>query len=182
MNIKCNYEAKMNQLYTKIYHKCLEYNDNDAKGDEPVLKVLFLGLNMYPNITSLWNFDIWFLYKRFQKGHIEARIHDPIIRGSEALAGGVWLGRQSRDENWGHSYDVLILSCPHVWYITNIVKLSHLFKPEKRCMFLDLYGAFTRLNNLSDNIDIVNFKAEASEAELLGGLLPLNLPQLPPID
>lgn len=177
-----NINAKLDQLCAKIYRKCLEYNNNETKTDTERLKVLFLGLTMYPNIPSVWNFDIWYLYKTLQEGQIEVRIHDPLIKGSEAIAGGVWLGRQNRDENWVHGYDVLILSTPHVWYIQNMIKLSHLFKPEQPCMFLDLFGAFTRLNTLGDLIDIVNFKPEVESAELFGGLLPLKLPPLPPIN
>lgn len=182
MNESSNFNPKLDQLCNKIYRKCLEYNNNETKTDTERLKVLFLGLTMYPNINSVWNFDILYLYKAFQEGQIEARIHDPLIKGSESIAGGVWLGRQTRDENWGHSYDVLILSTPHVWYIQNMIKLSLLFKPNQPCMFLDLFGAFTRLNALGDHIDIVNFKAEVESAELSGGLLPLKLPPLPPIN
>lgn len=179
--VKPDYYSKMNLFANKIYEKVSEYGQYDYRRSdlryeltENSAKVCFLGLNLYPNGNPIFiNWDIIFLMKALQRRHIETRIHDPHIRGSEALSQGIWLGRQSEGDKWTHTYNVLILSCPHMFYIQNILKLAHLFKPEQKCLFLDLYGAFTRIGSIGDNIDIVNFMVEVKEAELMGGLFPL---------
>jgi UDP-N-acetyl-D-mannosaminuronate dehydrogenase len=138
-------------------------------------KVVFMGLSTYPNTGHMFNWDIVYLYKCLEKTRIEARMHDPHIRGSEALSAGVWLGRKEKGEAWLHSYDCIILSCPHVFYMTNLQQLGHLLKDTKPCLFLDLYGALSKITNIGESIDIVNFGKEAKKAELTGGLIPMNI-------
>lgn len=167
---------KMELLSIKLFKKCLEYADFDSKTNTMSIKVAFFGLLLYPNIPSIWNFDILYLYKALQERHIEARIHDPHIRGSEGLMYGLYMGRQSATDTWSHSFDVIVLSTPHDYYVRNFFKLSQLFKPHKPCMWLDLFGSLSHLPLMaigSDHtFDIVNFSDESEKAELLGGITP----------
>lgn len=167
-----SYKPKRNQVCTRMFKKVMEYGHFESETNRNLTKICFLGLNLTPNIDGLWNFDILYLYKALRERSIEARIHDPHIKGNTGISMGVWLGRQSENDNWSHSFDVLILSCPHLYYIKNIVQLAQLFKPNKACMLLDMYGVFShRLSGIGEHIDIVNFSAQTKEANLLGGLV-----------
>ena len=170
-----NKPQSLNQIAIKMFKKCLEYGDFEPETDQNFTKVCFLGLNLNPNTDGIWNFDILYLYKALQFRGIEARIHDPHIKATMALSMGVWMGRQSDSDNWAHGFDVMILSCPHVYYIKNLTQLSQLLKPNKPCMLLDLYGVLSKLtllNSATHQIDIVDFSGEYKKGELMGGLLP----------
>jgi len=164
-------ESKLNVIAQKLLKKVQLYASSDTK-------VGFMGLSMYPNTGYMINWDIFFLYKALREAPIEVRIHDPHIKGSEALSCGIWLGRQTKDENWTHSYDVIILSCPHIFYINNLAKLGNLFKENKPCLFLDLYGVLSRINSIGDSISIEDFTVEYDNEDILGGLLPIIRPQI----
>ena len=159
---------KLNDLSYLLLEKIRLYGSSDTK-------VVYRGLSLYPNTGHMINWDIVFLYRAAQEAHIEARIHDPHISGSEALAAGLWLGRQTKEEEWTHSYDCVILSCPHIFYMNNLHKIGHMLKDTKPCLFLDLYGVLSKVTTIGESIDIVNMGEEAKEAELMGGLLPLNI-------
>jgi UDP-N-acetyl-D-mannosaminuronate dehydrogenase len=157
-----------------MYQKMRNYFETGSEVNPKRPKMIFLGLNLYPNgIPSFINPDIMYLYKALQSLDIEGRIHDPHIRGSEALSQGVWLGRKTGEDNWSHTFDVMILSCPHLFYIQNMGKLANLLKPHKRGLIIDLYGAFIKLAQVGDRVDIITLWQEVEEAELLGGLPPV---------
>jgi UDP-N-acetyl-D-mannosaminuronate dehydrogenase len=169
------HRTKLNKIAYKLLKQIQNYSDTYTR-------VVFMGLSLYPNSGHMFNWDIVYLYKTFlessKKTYIEARIHDPHIRGSEGIAAGVWMGRQNDEEKWTNNYDVLILSCPHMFYINNLSKIAHLFKTSKPCLFLDLYGVITKLSTIGDNIDIVDFSTEYEPGDILGGLIPINRPRL----
>ncbi len=170
------------QVLSRMFKKVMEYGHFETETTRNLTKVCFLGLNLHPNTDGIWNFDIFTLYKGLQKRGIEARIHDPHIKASQAMAMGVYLGRHSKDDNWSHSFDVIVLSCPHVYYIKNITQLADLFKQNKACMLLDLYGVFSKLYTLGDHIDLVSFGDVAYKSVLLGGLTNQPAPRLPNLD
>lgn len=164
---------KLELFSRKIFKKCLEYSDIDPETNKISIKVVFFGISQYPNVPSIINFDILYLYKALQELHIEALIHDPYIAPTEALLYGLHIGRQSRYEKWSHSFDVVILSTPHNFYLSNINKLINLFKPHKPNLWLDLYG-YTHPATLVnyDNVTMIDFSEQAKEAELLGAPKP----------
>lgn len=165
------FRSKLDSLCEQIYEKIEFYSDFDPDLNMVSAKIVFLGLNLYPNGIPLFpNYDILYIMNWLQRKGLYTRLHDPHIKGSEGLSMGFWLGRQSSSENWTHTYDVIILSCPHLFYIQNITKLAHMCKPNKTCVLLDLYGAFTRLYKIGEYIDIVNFQSRSKRAELMGGL------------
>lgn len=168
------FRSKLDSLCYLMYQKMRNYFENSSEVNPKRPKMIFLGANLYPNgIPTFMNPDILYLYAALQKLDIEGRIHDPHIRGSEALSQGVWLGRQTQEDNWSHSFDVMVLSCPHLFYIQNISKLANLLKPYKRGLILDLYGLVIKLAQLGDHVDIISLWQESEEAELLGGLPPI---------
>jgi UDP-N-acetyl-D-mannosaminuronate dehydrogenase len=161
-------DNKINRLVNLLLEKIQVYGSSDTK-------VVFMGLSTYPNTGHMFNWDIVYLYKCLQKARIEARIHDPHIRGTEAISAGLWLGRRTKEESWTNAYDCLILSCPHIFYMNNIHKIGYLLKNTKPCLFLDLYGSLSRITNIGDGIDVVNFSEETKEAGIMGGLIPMNI-------
>ena len=168
-------ESKLKRFERKLFETCLKYADIKGKTNVMTLKVSFFGLLLTPNIPSILNFDILYLYKAFQDRHIETRIHDPHISGSEALQYGVHLGRQSEHEKWTHNHDVIVLSTPHSFYMKYIDKMLHMFKPDKQCLWLDIYGAISPISMVAyDNVDHIDFYEQALKAELMG------IPQIPP--
>jgi len=177
MSEKSNYSPfclKLDTLCDQIIEKIAFYCQTNSKLNSVLGKVVFLGINLYPNgVPYFPNYDILYIKKALQEFGLITRMHDPHIRGSQGLSQGFWLGRHDGSDNWAHSYDVLILSCPHLFYIQNIDKLSHLFKPDKSCMLLDLYGAFTSAYKIGEYIDIVNFSSRTKKAELMGGFPPV---------
>jgi len=174
MSEKSNYSqfrSKLDTLCDQIIEKIAFYCQTNSKLNSILGKVVFLGVNLYPNGNPLFpNYDILYIKKALQEFGIITRMHDPHIKGSQGLSQGFWLGRHGGSDNWAHSYDVLILSCPHMFYIQNIEKVAQMCKPDKPCMLLDLYGAFSKLYKIGESIDIVNFKAKCEKAELMGGL------------
>ena len=161
-------DNKINHLADLMLEKIQIYGSSDTK-------VVFMGLSTYPNTGHMFNWDIVYLYGCLRDLGFGPRIHDPHIRGSEALSAGLWLGRRAEEENWTNSYDCIILSCPHVFYLNNLHKIGHMLKNTKPCLFLDLYGSLTRISNIGESIDIVNFSEEAKEAGIMGGLIPMNI-------
>jgi UDP-N-acetyl-D-mannosaminuronate dehydrogenase len=164
------HRRKLNEIAYKLIERIQNYASTDTK-------VCFMGLSLYPNTGHMFNWDIAFLYKALSEVNITARMHDPHIRGSEALAAGIWLGRQDEGETWTHSHDVIILSCPHVFYMTNITKIAMMLKDSKPCLFLDLFGVMSRIGGIGENISIVDFSTECGNY-LIGGLIPINRPKL----
>jgi UDP-N-acetyl-D-mannosaminuronate dehydrogenase len=163
----------LKQITLNLFKKCLEYSEVSEIKEVAKLRlprVLFLGLNLHPNKDGIWNFDILHIYKAFQQLGIDVRIHDPHMHEKTAISMGVWLGRRFDEERWSQGFDVLILSTPHVFYIQNIIKLSALFRKGKSCMFLDLFGAFSKLSSIGNDIDIVNYSTEYEKGDILGGL------------
>jgi len=168
------YRSKLDSFSHEIARKMQNYVQTDIETNQKRLKIVFLGVNQYQNgIPFFVNWDIIYLYRSFLEAGIEARLHDPHIRGSEGLSQGVWLGRHNEDDNWSHSFDVMILSCPHLFYIQNITKLGALFVPNKRGLLLDIWGAFTKIYKLGDSIDIVTMRDSAERSGMLGGMAPL---------
>ena len=171
-----SFRSKLDQLCFEMEAKMQNYLTFDAKQNRFYGKVLFLGINRYINGNPTFiNWDIIYLYRSLIYRGLEARIHDPHIRGSEALSMGLWLGRQSKDETWSHSYDVLILSCPHLFYVKNMGQIGHLLNPDKACGLIDLYGMYAKIAQVGNNISIINMKAASERAELMGGI-DLGLP------
>lgn len=171
------FRTKLDTLCFKIIKKVNKYSSFDIETNGKYAKVIFFGLSQYMNgISPLLNFDILYLYSAIQTSQnpqIKARIHDPHITGTDGLSYGVWMGRQSSAEKWTHTYDVLILSTPHLFYTQNITKLAHLLNPNKDCLFLDLFGAFTSIYKIGDRIDVINFKEESKQAGMLSGMSPI---------
>jgi len=169
-----SFRSKLDSLCYIMYHKMRNYFEVGSEVNPKPPKMIFLGANLYPNgIPTFMNPDILYLYAALKKLDIEGRIHDPHIRGSEALSQGVWLGRQNKEDKWSHSFDVMVISCPHLFYIQNLGKLANLLKPDKRGLVIDLFGLVIKLAQVSDNVDIISLWQEAEEAELLGGLPPI---------
>ena len=165
------HRRKLNEIVYKLIENIQKYASTETK-------VCFMGLSLYPNSGHMFNWDIVFLYKALSEANITVRIHDPHIRGSEALSAGVWLGRQTKEEEWTHTHDVIILSCPHVFYMTNILKIALMLKTSKPCLFLDLFGVMERLSAVGPNISIIDFTTQYEKGSLLGGLIPINRPKL----
>jgi UDP-N-acetyl-D-mannosaminuronate dehydrogenase len=171
----------LDQISTKLFKKVMEYGHFESKTSRNLTKVCFLGLNLNPNTDGIWNFDILYLYKAFLERGISARLHDPHIKFSEAISQGVYLGRNSEHDNWANCFDTLILSCPHMYYIKNMTQLYKLFKPNKACMLLDLYGVFSKLatmNSDTHHVDVIDFSTEYKSGDLLGGLYAQPVPRL----
>ena len=167
------HRSKLDQLCYEMSNKMQNYVRINTETNQKHLKVIFLGINQYQNgIPFFVNWDIMYLYRSFLEAGVEARLHDPHIRGSEALSQGVWLGRHNGDDNWSHSFDCMILSCPHLFYMQNMTKLGALFIPDKQGLLLDLWGAFTKIYKLGDSIDIVSMRDAAERAGMLGGMFP----------
>ena len=164
-------ESKLNEISNKLIETIRLYADLHTK-------VIFMGVSLYPNSGNMINWDILYLYRSLLEAQIETRLHDPHIEGSKGLSMGFWLGRQSKEENWTHSYDCVILSCPHVFYVTNILKLAPLFKDNKPCILIDLYGIFTKIDSIGEYIEVMNFSTEYDKGDILGGLYPINKPKL----
>ncbi len=172
-------QQSLNQIAIKLFKTILYYSEVEHKIAIKSPKVAFMGLTLYPNMNSIWNFDTLFLYKALQERHFEVRIHDPHVSGSEGIAGGVWLGRQSSDEKWTHSYDAIIISTPHNMYVENFAKLSNLLKPDKRGAIIDLHGRVPDcidssslidiLAGITTPVDIVDFSTEYVKGDILGG-------------
>ena len=167
---RSNYEQKMLGFCNKVFKKVLEYSEYKQEVNYLSSKVLFLGLLLTPNQTSHINWDMVYVYKALQERGIKCRIHDPHIKASEGLAMGLLMGRRSQDESWSYSYDALVLSCPHLYYLQNMDKLAKLLNPEKMGVIIDVYGAFAKAYAVGNFIDIANFHSDAKEAELMGGL------------
>lgn len=177
-------ESKLKRFEEKLFRKCLKYAETNSEMNNMSLNVIFFGFLLYPNVPSILNFDILYLYKAFQRRHIEARIaelrlririHDPHIQHTEAASYGITLGRQNEDDKLSHFYDVIILSTPHNFYLRNLHKLTHLFKSNKKCLWLDIYGYVSPITLVGcHNIDVIDFFEEAMEAELMG------IPRTPP--
>lgn len=168
------HRANLDLIVSKMILQVQRYASTDPK-------VVFMGLSLYPNTGHMFNWDIVYLYKALSETNIETRIHDPHIKGTEALAAGIWLGRQTKEEDWSHGYDVIVLSCPHVFYMTNITKIALMLKASKPCLFLDLFGVMERVSSIGDSISIVDFTTHYEKGSLLGGLIPINKPMLPPV-
>ena len=169
------FRSKLDQLCYEIFSKVIDYSRKDSETKAISSKILFFGVNSYQNgVPHFINWDIIYLYKSLQKRGIEARIHDPHISGPQGISVGLWLGRHHKDDNWGHSFDCIILSCPHLFYIQNMSKLSNLFIPDKQGLLLDLWGAFTKIYRLGDSIDIVSFRHRCEVAGMMGGMDMMN--------
>jgi len=163
---------KVKHFCQEVYEKVSDYFETDSKGYYKESKVGFFGLVFNPNNGGLWNFDILSVYRAFQEeAYIQSRMHDPHIKGPQALEWGVWLGRQSEDDNWSHSFDAVIISTPHLYYYKNIDKMAHLCKPDKRCLFLDLFGGLVSVESIGDHIDYVSFLETTKKWGIGGGLL-----------
>lgn len=148
------------------------YINYDRENNKISQKVCFLGLSLYPNIPSIPNFDIMALYKAFQSPLIEASIHDPHISGAVESIYGIPMGRQ-RTERWTHSYDALILSTPHQFYLDNMDKLYNLFIPTKPCALLDMWGVMSPdYMPHNDRVDIHDMSTVVRDHGLLGGECP----------
>ena len=166
------FRSKLDSFCDKIADIVKNYAQTDAEMNSFYAKVVFLGLNQYINgIPPFLNWDIIYLYKGLQERGFDCRIHDPHIKGSEALSMGLWLGRHDEKDNWGHSYHALILSCPHLFYVQNIGKIAHMLIPNKATVLIDIFGAFSKLGAIGNSISIYNLKREAEKAELMGGMI-----------
>lgn len=172
---------ELDQISTKMFKKVMEYGHFEPKTSRNLTKVCFLGLNLNPNKDGIWNFDILYLYKALLERGISARLHDPHIKATKAISMGVYMGRHSEHDNWAEGFDVLILSCPHIYYIKHMTQLYQLFKPNKACMLLDLYGVFSKLTTMNSNthhVDVVDFTSSYKEGDLIGGLYAQPVPRL----
>jgi len=169
----------LNQIAIKMFKTILYYSEIEHKIAIKSPKVAFMGLTLYPNMSSIWNFDTIFLYKALQERHIEVRIHDPHVTGLDGLAGGIWLGRQQGDDNWTHAYDAVIITTPHTFYMDNLHKITHLLKPNKRGLIIDLHGYMmshgidsSSLAGISNAVDILDFSREYVSGDILYGVYP----------
>ena len=172
---------ELDQIATKMFKKVMEYGHFDINSTQNRTKVCFLGLNLNPNKDGIWNFDILYLYKALQKRGIETRLHDPHIKATQALSMGVYLGRYNEQDNWAQNFDTLILSCPHLYYLKHMTQLYQLFKPNKACMLLDLYGVFSKIalmNSDTHHVDVVDFSLEYKSGDILGRLYDQPVPRL----
>jgi UDP-N-acetyl-D-mannosaminuronate dehydrogenase len=172
----------LDRIVTKMFKKCMEYGDFESETNDNYTKVCFLGLNLNPNKDGIWNFDILYLYRALQERGLQTRLHDPHIKPTVARSMGVWIGRHTERDNWSQGFDVMVLSCPHMYYLKNMTQLYQLFKPNKPCMVIDLFGVFSMLALMkgeSHHVDIINFRDQYKKGELMGGLQALPRIQLP---
>ncbi len=170
------FRSKLDAFCARLAHIVKNYSENDTETGAFYAKVLFLGINRYINGNPTFiNWDIIYVYRSLLEAGIEARLHDPHIRGPEALSQGVWLGRHNPEDNWAHSYHAMILSCPHMYYIQNMTKLANLLVPSKATVLIDIWGMFTKIASIGDNISVYNMIDSAKECEVLPAI-DLGLP------
>ncbi len=166
------FRSKLDAFGEILARSVLNYGESDKEQTGIYAKAVFLGLNQYINgVPGFLNWDIIYLYKALQERGIETRLHDPHIKGSEALSMGLWLGRHNERDNWGHQFHALILSCPHLFYIKNMAKVAHMLIPDRATVIIDMFGAYSRLWKVGDSISVINLKEHAEKAELLGGMI-----------
>ncbi len=161
------FRSKLDAFSARLAHIVKNYAENDPETNAFYAKVLFLGINRYINGNPTFiNWDIIYVYKALQEAGVDARLHDPHIRPNMALSQGIWLGRRSKEDNWSNSYHALILSCPHLFYIQNMTKLGHLLVPSKATVLIDIWGMFTKIASIGDNISVYNMIDSAKECEV----------------
>lgn len=165
------FRSKLDAFCARLAHIVKNYAETDPETNAFYAKVLFLGINRYiGGNPSFINWDIIYVYKALQEAGIEASLHDPHIRPEMALSQGLWLGRRKQEDNWSHSYHALILSCPHLFYMQNMNKLGHLLVPSKATVLIDIWGMFTKIASIGDNISVYNMIDSAKECGLMGGI------------
>lgn len=162
----------LNHYSNKMYLEIIKYFEKDSNMEPIYAKVGFFGLTLHPNQAGLINFDILFLYKSFsEEANIEARIHDPYIHPSVGAVYGLTMGRHSEEDGWAYSFDVVVLSSPHTHYLKNIQTMAKLCKPHKACLFLDLFGGFTSLYGIGENISYIDFSSTSKYWGVSGGFV-----------